>query len=146
MVGIVDSEADLADIVRSARTVAVVGMKGEADADSPAHAVPRALKARGLRVIPVNPRIASACGEPAHPNLAAVGERPDIVQVFRRSEAVAGVADEILALPPEHRPDVVWMQSGIRNDEAARRLVEAGMSVVMDRCLSVYTAKYRARP
>lgn len=142
---VIEDEAELADLVRAARTVAVVGMKDESDADAPAHAIPRAMMGRGLRVIPVNPRIEAALGQPAYPRLADVPERADVVQIFRRAEAVGAMADEILALPAERRPDVVWMQSGIRNDEAAARLCAAGMRVVMDRCFSVYAARYRPR-
>ena len=140
---VVDSEEDLAAIARSARTVAVVGMKGDDDPEASAHSVPAALAGRGMRIIPVNPKLASALGERAYAAVAALPERVDVVQIFRRSDAVGAVADEILALPVERRPSVVWMQSGIRNDEAAERLAAAGMRVVMDRCLSVYAAKYR---
>jgi len=142
---IVDTESELAEIVRAARTVAVVGMKDERDADAPAHAIPRSMQARGVRVIPVNPNIEAALGERAFARLADLPERPDVVQLFRRSEAVSAVADEILALPVERRPDVVWMQSGIKNDVAAARLAEAGIRVVMDRCFSVYVARVRPR-
>jgi predicted CoA-binding protein len=140
---VIDTEPELAEIVRSARSVAVIGMKDESDPDAPAHQIPKAVKARGLRVIPVNPKIVSALGEKAFPSVAAIGARVEVVQVFRRSEAIGAIADEILALPMESRPKVVWMQTGIRNDEAAERLAMAGIQVVMDRCLSVYAAKYR---
>jgi uncharacterized protein len=142
---IVESEAELAQIVRNARTVAVVGMKDERDAEAPAHTIPRVMQARGVRVIPVNPGIAEALGERAYARLADVAEPFDVVQIFRRSEAIGAVADEILALPAERRPSVVWMQTGIKNDEAAARLGGAGLGVVMDRCFSVYAARYRAQ-
>jgi len=145
MAGIVETESELAEIVRAARTVAVVGMKDERDADAPAHAIPEAMQARGIRLIPINPRIDAALGERALARLADLSERPDVVQIFRRSEAVAAVADEILALPIERRPDVVWMQSGIKNDAAATRLAEAGIRVVMNRCFAVYAARVRPR-
>lgn len=142
---IVETESELAEIVRAARTVAVVGMKDERDADAAAHAIPRSMQERGVRVIPVNPRIDTALGERAFAQLADFPERPDVVQIFRRSEAIPAVVDEILALPADRRPDVVWMQSGIRHDAAAARLAEAGIRVVMDRCFSVYAARVRAR-
>jgi predicted CoA-binding protein len=69
--------------------------------------------------------------------------RPDIVNVFRRPDAIGEVADEVLALPPERRPAVFWLQTGIRNDEAAARVAAAGIKVVQDRCLGVYSRRYR---
>lgn len=140
----IESEEDLAAIVRAARTVAVVGIKDGSDPEAPAFTIPRRLQTRGLKIIPVNPTLTEALGERAHPNLAAIPEPFDVVDVFRRPDAVGALADEILALPTEKRPQVVWMQTGIRNDAAAARLHEAGITVVMDRCLGVYASRYRA--
>jgi predicted CoA-binding protein len=120
-------------------------MKGEEQADEPAHGIPRRVQALGRRVIPVNPKLSSSLGEPAYPSLAAVPEAFDLVDVFRRSDAIPGVADEILALPAERRPKVVWLQTGIRHDEAAARLAAAGIDVVQDRCLGVYAGRYLGR-
>jgi predicted CoA-binding protein len=142
---IIESEDTLAAIVRAARVVAVVGMKDGADPYAPAHSIPRKLQSLGIRVIPVNPKLTEAVlGERPYPNLAAVPDRFDVVDIFRRSDAIGPIADEILELPAERRPAVVWMQTGIRNDDAAARLVAAGIQVVMDRCLGVYGARYRA--
>jgi uncharacterized protein len=66
-----------------------------------------------------------------------------VVDVFRRPELVAGLADEVLVLPPSRRPQVFWMQTGISHDSAAEALAEAGLKVVMDRCLGVYAARVR---
>jgi hypothetical protein len=140
---LIDQEEDLARIVRGARTIAVVGMKDGSDADAPAFTIPKALKARGLRVIPVNPMIQTSLGLTAYKDLASVPEAFDVVDIFRRSEHVAAIADEILALPQSRRPRVVWMQTGVRNDVAAAKLAEAGIQVVQDHCLGVYSAKYR---
>jgi predicted CoA-binding protein len=141
---IVEAEDALAAIVRAARVVAVVGMKDDADPFAPAHSIPRKLQSLGIRVIPVNPKLAEAVlGERPYPSLAAVPDRFDVVDIFRRSEAIGPIADEILALPADRRPAVVWMQTGIRNDDAAARLVSAGIQVVMDRCLGVYGSRYR---
>ncbi len=142
---VIETEAELAEIVRSARTVAVLGMKDESDAGAAAYRIPVILRERGLRVIPVNPRIPSALGEPSRPSLAAIGEPIDIVDVFRRAEFVGAHADEILALPEPLRPKVVWMQTGVRHDAAAERLAAAGIKVVMDQCLGVYAQRYRER-
>ncbi|HEX8953505.1 MAG TPA: CoA-binding protein [Polyangia bacterium] len=140
---LIESEEDLARIVRGARSVAVVGMKDGSDPHAPAFEIPKALKARGLRVIPVNPMIQASLGMTAYKDLASVPESFDLVDVFRRSEKIAELAEEILALPPARRPRVVWLQTGVRNDVAAARLAEAGIQVVQDHCLGVYSAKYR---
>lgn len=140
---LVTDEESLAAIVRDARTVAVVGMKDESTRHVPAFEVPQVLQQRGLRVIPVNPHIQSALGETAYADLASVPDRFDVVNVFRRAEKVPAHADEILALPEERRPDVVWMQSGIVSEAAADALRAAGIRVVMDRCLGVYASRYR---
>jgi uncharacterized protein len=142
---VLEAEADLAAVVRAARTVAVLGMRDEAHPDTAAYRIPVMMRERGLRIIPINPRIASALGEPSLPSVAALTERVDILDVFRRPEFIAGHADEILALPEALRPRVVWLQSGIRDDAAAERLAAAGIRVVQDACLGVYAAKYRPR-
>ena len=143
--GIVENEERLAEIVREMTTVAVVGMKGDDRAGEPAVDIPRRLQELGVRVIPVNPGIAVSSGEPAYPDLASLPERVGVVDVFRRAPNIPRHADEILALAPERRPDVVWLQSGIRHDESARRLAAAGIEVVQDRCLGVYASLYRPR-
>jgi predicted CoA-binding protein len=74
-----------------------------------------------------------------------VPEPFDLVDVFRRSEAIPALGEQILALPVARRPRVVWLQSGIRHDEAAARLTAAWIDVVQDRCLGVYASRYRAR-
>jgi len=139
---ITDEDA-LAEIVRGARVVAVIGMVDERKAHRPAYEIPHACQERGMRVIPVNPKIETSLGEKAYPNLAAVPDRFDLVNVFRRSEDVEPHADEVLALPPDRRPRVFWMQSGIKNEAAAAKLSAAGIQVVMDRCLGVYAMHYR---
>ena len=143
---ILEDDEAIAEIVRAARVVAVVGAKdGRDDPDAPAYGVPRSLQQRGLRIVPVNPKFQTALGEHVYPSITAVPERVDIVDVFRRPAALPAHTDEILALPESRRPGTVWMQSGIRHDEAAARLASAGIRVVMDRCLGVYAARYRAR-
>lgn len=138
-----EDEDDLAALVKAMRVVAVVGMRDERKADAPGHRIPRALQRLGVRVIPVNPNIASALGEPAWPDLASVPARFDVVDVFRRLDAIPSVADQVLALPPEKRPRAVWLQSGLRDDASAARLIAAGVDVVQDRCLGVYAESYR---
>lgn len=144
---IVTEESELAAIVRNMKTVAVVGMKGADQGDEPAHEIPALVQSLGPRVIPVNPKLVGrepteTLGERAYPDLASVPEPFDLVDVFRRSDAIPEVADAVLALPPDRRPKVVWLQSGIRHDDAARRLADAGIDVVQDRCLGVYASRY----
>jgi uncharacterized protein len=142
---VIESEEKLAEIIKTVHTTAVIGMKGEAEPEAPAFEIPQAMQKRGIRVIPVNPKLTTALGEKAYASLSAIPDKFDVVQVFRRSEAIPQVADEVLALPAEKRPKVFWMQTGIRNDEAAQKLAEAGIQVVQDRCMSVYSSRYRAK-
>jgi predicted CoA-binding protein len=136
------TEAEVAAIVRGAKVVAVVGMKGDDAASQPAHSVPAHMRERGIRIIPVNPTIREALGVPALAGVGDLGEAPDVIQVFRRPEYLAPLADEIVALPVPKRPKVVWMQSGIASVPAAEKLEGAGIRVVMDRCFAVDLAKY----
>jgi predicted CoA-binding protein len=97
--------------------------------------VPRYLQAQGYRIIPVNPKLDQLFGERAVPSLAALREPVDLVNLFRAARHVPDHVEEILVLEP--RPRAVWMQLGIRHEAAARRLQEAGIAVVQDRCLMV---------
>lgn len=130
---LVDDDAGLAAILRSSRTIAVLGAKDRPSA--PAYYVPAYLRSRGYRILPVNPTIAgsSVHGERVVATLADLQEPVDVVEVFRRPEYVLAHAQEIRRLP--WKPDVVWFQLGIRNDAAARALAEAGIRVVQDRCM-----------
>ena len=139
----VENEEELAAIVRGARRVAVIGIKDDSDPAAPAHTIPKMLQSRGLEIVPVHPTLRSVLGEPVFPTIGAVPDRVDIVDLFRRPSAIEAHAEEILALPEERRPPVVWMQTGIRHDGAAARLEAAGIRVVMDRCLGVYASRYR---
>ena len=140
---LIEDETELAEIVRNAKVVAVVGMKDGVDPHAPAYSVPVILRARGLKIIPVNPKFDSILGEKVYATVADLPVRPDILDVFRRSEAIEALADEVLAMPPERRPEVFWMQSGIRNEAAAAKLAAAGIRVVQDHCLGVYANRYR---
>jgi len=140
---LIEDETELAEIVRNAKVVAVVGMKDGVDPHAPAYSVPVILRARGLKIIPVNPKFDSILGEKVYATVAGLPVCPDILDVFRRSEVIDGLADEVLAMPPERRPEVFWMQSGIRNDAAAAKLAAAGIRVVQDHCLGVYANRYR---
>ncbi|HEY0714270.1 MAG TPA: CoA-binding protein [Polyangia bacterium] len=139
----IESEEELAEIVRAARTVAVIGMRDESAAGQPAFEIPKSLQGLGLQIRPVNPKLTEVLGERAYPALADLPAAVDIVDVFRRSDAIPGIADEVLALPVDRRPRVFWMQTGIKSDEAAAKLAAAGIKVVQDRCLGVFSRRYR---
>ncbi len=126
------------------KRVAVLGIKdAEPDPDAPAHTIPLMMSRLGIEMTGVNPRVPHALGQPT---LASLDELPpgiDVLNVFRRSEAIPELADSILALPLERRPRVVWLQSGIRHEDATARLTEAGITVIQDACLGVYAKRYR---
>ena len=130
---LVQDDAGLRRILREARTVAVLGAKGEAG--EPAFYVPAYLKTRGYRILPVNPTRAGEqiLGETVAATLADLPEPVDVVEVFRRPQFLPGHAAEILRLP--WKPAVVWFQLGIRHDAAAAELTGAGIRVVQDRCM-----------
>jgi len=134
----VEDEAALVAIARDMKTVAVLGIKNESDPDASAYSIPELLAGSGVRVIGINPKLREALGAPTLASLAELPPGVDVLDVFRRSEHVPAHADELLALPAERRPAVVWMQTGIRHDAAAARLAAGGYRVVQDRCLGVY--------
>ncbi len=134
-----ETDDQLRALLSEAKTIAVVGVKDDPSAD--AYRIPLYMQQAGYRIVPVNPKLESALGEPCHADLASVDADVDIdididiVNLFRASEHVPGHVDEILALEP--RPRAVWMQLGIHNGEAAQRLREAGIRVIQDRCIMV---------
>jgi uncharacterized protein len=124
----------LAELVRNARRIAVVGLSRKPD--RPSHGVAAYLQRAGYTIIPVNPAGGVTLGEPVYPDLRSASQATgpiDIVNIFRRSEHIPALLEQLL----EVRPGLVWMQMGIRHSEVARRLEEAGIPVVMDRCLAV---------
>jgi uncharacterized protein len=127
------SDAELRELLRRVRSIAVLGMKDGADDD--AFKVPRYMQAHGYRIVPINPKLTTVLGERAHAKLAELEGGVDLVNVFRAPQHVPGHVAEILALSP--RPLGVWLQLGIAHAEAAARLEAAGIAVVQDRCLMV---------
>lgn len=119
-------------ILNTVKNIAVVGASpGD---NRPSMFVVKYLAERGYRIFPINPGRGGQDigGEKAYARLAGVPEKIDMVDVFRNSESVPPILEEALALA--HRPDVFWMQQGIRNDGVAAKAEAAGMKVVMDRC------------
>lgn len=133
---LVEDDVGVRDILRDSHRVAVLGIKTEAQSGQPAFYVPEYLQRAGYQVVPVPvyyPEATEILGEPVHRSVAEIPDPVDLVVVFRRSADVPPHVDDLLAA----RPAAVWMQSGIRNAEAARRLAEAGIRVVQDRCAMV---------
>lgn len=116
-------------ILNSSRAIAVVGLSPRPD--RPSHRVASYLKEQAYRVIPVNPKAKEILGELCHPDLASIPEPMDAVDIFRRSEEVLSIAEEAIKIGAKS----VWMQEGVINEEAAARAREAGLLVVMDKCM-----------
>ena len=135
------TEAELARLVREAKTIAVVGLSPKTA--RPSNEVATYMQEAGYRIVPVNPGHDRILGERSYRTLAdaARGQRIDIVDVFRRSELAGGVVDEALAI----RPGLVWLQVGVVDEEAAARAAARGIPMVMDRCLAVYHQQLEAR-
>jgi predicted CoA-binding protein len=128
-------DAVIRAILAAPKTFAVVGCSPDPTRDS--HRIARLLQQRGHRVIPVNPRADVVLGERCRPSLAAVGEPIDVVDVFRRPEAVPAIVDDAIAAGAS----VVWLQLGVVHEEAALRAQRAGLTVVMDRCPAIEYAR-----
>lgn len=127
------TEAEVRDVLARSRVVAVLGAHTEHS--RPAYYVPEYMRSVGSRILPVNPALAGGTvfGEPIRASLVEIDEAVDVVNVFRRAEALPPHLDEILGM--KHRPPVVWLQLGIRNDTFARALTDAGIDVIQDRCM-----------
>ena len=123
-----DAQARCA-LLKSVKNIAVVGLSP--NPARPSHGVARAMQGFGFNVIPVHPAVKEVLGQKAYPRLADVPIPIDLVNVFRRAEFIDAVVGECLALGLK----ALWIQEGIVNEPAARRAREAGMTVVMDRCI-----------
>lgn len=134
----------IARLLATCRCVAVVGLSPKPARAS--HDVARVMQAAGWRIVPVNPVAAgqTILGEPVYASLheAAQQARIDLVNVFRQSEDVPPVVDEAIAIGAP----AIWLQLGIRHDEAAARARAAGLAVVQDKCLKVEWARRSVRP
>ena len=123
------SDEVLADIYRSAKTVAVVG--ASSTHGKPAHRIPAYLQTQGYRIIPVNPTTSEIHGVPTVASLAEISEPVDVVNVFRPAAEAPGIAEQAVALGAS----TLWLQIGIESDEAAEIAEAAGLTVVMDTCM-----------
>lgn len=116
-------------ILRSARTIAVVGLS--TNPRRPSYGVARYLQRAGYRIIPVNPNVSEVLGERAYATLSELPGPVDVVEVFRRSEFAGAIVDEAIAIGAA----AVWLQDGVVDEAAAERARAAGLDVVMDDCM-----------
>ncbi|MCL0057628.1 CoA-binding protein [Dehalococcoidales bacterium] len=118
-----------AEILDSSQVIAVVGLSPKPD--RPSYQVASYLKENGYKIIPVNPKAREILGEPSYPDLGSVPEPVDVVSIFRRPEEVPAIVEEAIKIGAK----AVWMQEGVINEEAASQAKEAGLLVVMNRCM-----------
>jgi len=122
-------DARIRQILGSMKRIAVVGISHKEDRAS--HGIAKFLIDRGFEVYGVNPGLKEVLGRPVYASLAEVPGPIDVVDVFRRSEAVPAIADEAIAVGAK----ILWLQEGVVHEEAALRARDAGLEVVMDRCI-----------
>lgn len=134
---ILTESADIRALLDRVRTIAVVGVS--TDWKRPSSYVMKYLQSRGYRTIPVNPRAVgqSIWNEPVYAALSDIPDRFDMVEIFRKSEDVPPIVDEAIRLAPAKGIRAVWMQIGVRHEEAAAKAAAAGLDVVMDRCAKI---------
>lgn len=131
---------EIRSLLGRVRTIAVIGLSPRPE--RPSHRIARRLKEWGYRVIPVRPAVKEVLGERAYARLSDLPERPDLVDVFRSADEVGPIVDDCIALGIP----AIWIQEGIVNEPAARRARDAGLLVVMDRCISVEYRRLMASP
>ncbi|OGO00463.1 MAG: CoA-binding protein [Chloroflexi bacterium RBG_13_52_12] len=117
------------EILRNSNTVAMVGLS--ANPERPSNIVAVYLKEKGYRIIPVNPGEKTILGEISYPDLSSIPEKVDVVDIFRKSEDVPPIVKEAIKIGAK----TVWMQEGVKNEEAAAAARKAGLKVVMNKCM-----------
>lgn len=123
------NDADIRKILEETETIASVGLSSKPD--RPSYGVCAFLKLKGYRIIPVNPNETQVLGETSYPDLGSIPEKVDVVQIFRKPEAVPAVVEDAIRIGAK----VVWMQDGAGNPDAAKRAEEAGLVAVVDDCM-----------
>ena len=124
-----NNDKEMKEILLSIKTIASVGLSSSDEKES--YWIVSYLKDQGYRIIPVNPTATEILGEKVYPNLESIPDEVDVVQIFRKSEDVPPVVESAIKIGAK----VVWMQEGIVNEGAARKVREAGLQVVMDACM-----------
>jgi len=133
---ILETDEQIADLLSNTKRIAVLGIKTEAQSSQPAFYVPQYMQRAGFEIVPVPvyyPDATEILGAKVYRKLSEIPGEIDLVNIFRRPTDIAQHVEDILA----KKPRAVWMQSGIRNDEAAKTLAENGIKVVQDLCLMV---------
>lgn len=133
---LINDSGQIGELLAQTKTIAVLGIKTEAQSNQPAFYVPKYMQNAGFKIIPVPvyyPDVTEILGEPVHRALAEIPEEVDMVNVFRRPQDIPPHVADIIA----KKPKSVWLQLGIYHNEAAQQLAEAGIKVVQDRCLMV---------
>ncbi|MDT7602084.1 MAG: uncharacterized protein QOF61_81 [Acidobacteriota bacterium] len=125
----INSPQAIKQILEECKTIAVVGLSS--NPMRPSNNVSDFMQRKGYRIIPVNPHETEVLGERAYPTLADVPEKIDLVDIFRRSEEAGEAVDEAISIGAR----AVWLQEGVIDTAAARRAQDAGLLVVMDRCI-----------
>ena len=129
-----DEDSLVLEVLTKYKNIATVGFSK--DPSKPAHAVPKFLISKGYNVIPVNPTVDTILGRKSYKSLMEIPDKVEVVQIFRPSKDVPPIVDEAIERA-RIRGDVkvIWMQEGIRNDEAAKKAEEAGLIVIQDKCM-----------
>jgi predicted CoA-binding protein len=117
------------EILKNSHTIAIVGLS--ANTQKPSNFVAAYLKSKGYKIIPVNPGEKTILGETSYPDLTSVPVKVDVVDIFRKAEDVPPVAKQAIKIGAK----TVWMQEGIKNEAAAAEATQAGLTVVMDKCM-----------
>lgn len=128
---IITDDGEIKKILENTKSIAVIGLSPKPDRDS--YRVSDYMQKKGYRIIPIRPKQKEILGETAYSSLDDVEEPVDIVDVFRSSDQIMPHAREAL----RKKPKVFWMQLGIENEEAAQVLVDAGIDVIMDKCIKI---------
>ena len=131
----VDDIAGLRGILARSRTIAIVGLS--ANWYRPSYFAAKYMQEHGYRIVPVNPTYTEVLGETCYPSIAAIPDPVDIVDCFRKPEEMPALAREAVAKGAK----VLWMQLGIRNDDAAQFASDAGLDVVQNRCVKIEHAR-----
>ncbi len=130
------SDTEIKKILEEAKTIAIVGLSK--DPEKTSYRVAQYLKINGYKIIPVNPSGGEILGEKCYTSLKEIPEIVDIVNIFRKPEALAEVVDEAI----EIKPKVIWMQLGLANNKAAEKACEHGIKVIMNKCIKIEHSVY----
>ena len=124
-------DSEIKQILESSKTIAVVGLSDKPERDS--YRVAQYLKEHGYTIIPVNPSKSEILGETSYPDLASIPVPMDIVDIFRKVDAIPGIVDEAIKI----KAKVVWMQLGLAHNESAGKAMDAGLTAVQSKCLKI---------